>query len=71
MGLVEELGQLNNTEVASIRRSRKTLRQTSPVRRFEAYMDTPYYERMQYIGDTRIQSYRSCHRRGLLERNTG
>ena len=28
---------------------------------FETYMDTPYYEQLQYVGDTRIQSLISVY----------
>jgi alpha-L-rhamnosidase len=31
---------------------------------FETYMDTPYYEQLQYIGDTRIQSLISLYMSG-------
>ena len=31
---------------------------------FETYMDTPYYEQLQYIGDTRIQSLISIYMSG-------
>jgi len=31
---------------------------------FETYMDTPYYEQLQYIGDTRIQSLISMYMSG-------
>src|SRR5438445_1254611 len=31
---------------------------------FETYMDTPYYEQLQYVGDTRIQSLISLYMSG-------
>ena len=28
---------------------------------FETYMDTPYYEQLQYVGDTRVQALISLY----------
>ncbi|MEO6150778.1 MAG: alpha-L-rhamnosidase C-terminal domain-containing protein [Mucilaginibacter sp.] len=60
-----------NSDNAEIAKIREIGWRTAKLNTYETYMDCPYYERLQYIADTRVQAMVSYYESGddLLARN--
>ncbi|RYE13628.1 MAG: alpha-rhamnosidase, partial [Sphingobacteriales bacterium] len=53
-----------NTDDAEIKKIREIGWRTARLNAYETYMDCPYYERLQYIADTRVQAMVSIYESG-------